>query len=81
MVLRSKRECRLASGRAAHPIAGVGTFSSGVGGSLLGRRRSASKCAIPAQRKIGLDFSEGVTCFVVDIVIDVRSRLGPSFLG
>ena len=40
-----------------------------IRGRLLGRLRlelplSGSKCAIPAQRKDGLDFSEGVTCFV-----------------
>ena len=41
-----------------------------IRGRLLGRLRlelplSGSKCAIPAQRKNGLDFSEGVNVFVL----------------
>ena len=58
-----------------------------IRGRLLGRLRlelplSGSTCAIPAQRKNGLDFSEGVTCFrLLRLSFDVRSRLGPSFLG
>ena len=58
-----------------------------IRGRLLGRLRlelplSGSTCAIPAQRKNGLDFSEGVTCFrLLRLSFDIRSRLGPSFFG
>ena len=58
-----------------------------IRGRLLGLLRlelplSGSTCAIPAQRKNGLDFSEGVTCFrLLRLSFDVRSRLGPSFSG